>query len=90
MNLERTKTLWLILTKITMTLSAANQREREQILNRISKYDGTLGDKAAEYLDEIVRKCEPSNLLGQKCFVLAKTLGCAKEKKWLDKLDIPV
>ena len=63
-----------------MALSAANQREREQILKRIGKYDGTLGDKAAEYLDEIERECESSNLPAQKCFVLAKTLGRAKEK----------
>ena len=67
-----------------MALSAANQQDRELILKRIGKYDGTLGDKAAEYLEEIERECDSSNLPDHKCVVLAKTLGRAKEKKWYD------
>ena len=73
-----------------MALSAANQQERELILKRIGKYNGTLGDKASEYLEDIERECDVSNLPDHKCFVLAKTLGRSKEKKWHDKLDITV
>ena len=65
-----------------MALSAAIQQELELILKRIGKYNGTLGDKAAEYLAEIERGCDTSNLPDHKCVVLAKTLGRAKEKKW--------
>ena len=65
-----------------MPLSAANQKERSDIIRRVGLYQGQKGSQATRYVTKIERECTSSDLDDQRCYVLAKTLNTQELEEW--------
>ena len=70
-----------------MSLSSADQRERANIVSRVGAYTGEKGTTAHQYINEIERQCEGSDLESQRCYVFLKTLENNDIKEWFWQLD---
>jgi len=70
-----------------MPLSAANQKERSDIIRRVGLYQGQKGSAATRYITKIERECASSNVEDQRCYVLAKTLNTQELEQWFFELE---